>query len=214
MKITNRMNLTILVLLFIGILFSGCGTYYYAQLQVPLVEVERPSDAFDRYGEKNIEQVSNENNKILQKYSDGLIDIEWYVDTGGLSFEVTNKTENSIKIIWDEAAYIDYNGKSGKVMHSGIKYTDRNLSQPPTIIPRGSTISDIVIPNENVYYSDYSGWQKEYLFRKLYSDNPEKLKSLVSIWIGKKIQVLLPFEHQNVVNEYIFSFEVKDFITL
>lgn len=213
MKTTNRLSIVLLVIFMVGFLFTGCSTYYYALLQTPLVEVERPTDALDRYGEKKIEQVSNENNKIFQKYSDGLINIEWYVDTGGLSFEVTNKTKNSIKIIWDEAAYIDYNGKSCKVMHTGIKFTDRNLPQPPTVIPRGSTVSDIIIPNENVYYSDYSGWQKEYLFKRLYGDDVEELKISATSWIGKKIQVLLPLKHQEVVNEYIFTFEVQDFVT-
>lgn len=36
-------------------------------------------------------------------------------------------------------------------MHSGVKYTDRNNSQPATSIPKGASLSDILLPTDNVF---------------------------------------------------------------
>ena len=72
-----------------------------------------------------------------------------------ISFTIKNKTDNVLKIIWDEAAIVQF-GTSHKVMHSGVKYIDRNSSQPPTAIPPQASIDDIVLPADNVYYREGS----------------------------------------------------------
>lgn len=46
-------------------------------------------------------------------------------------------------------------------MHSGVKYIDRNNSQPPNIIPKNASLSDVIIPTDNIYYvsGQYGGWR-------------------------------------------------------
>lgn len=98
-------------------------------------------------------------------------------------------------------------------MHTGVKYIERNNSQPPTIIPRGASVNDIIIPCNNVYYNSYSNsWTKKNLFGNISSTEYSTLDSLAQPWVGKQVQVLLPLEHQGVLNEYIFTFEVDDYI--
>jgi hypothetical protein len=55
---------------------------------------------------------------------------------------------------------------------------------------------------ENIYYSN--GWSEKSIFPKESSE--ETIKS----YIGKTYRVLLPIQIENVVNEYLFSFQVTN----
>jgi len=58
-----------------------------------------------------------------------------------------NKSDHSIKNDW-MSRLCNENGSSQKVFHAGVKYTDRNNSQPPTTIVKGASIDDLVMPTE------------------------------------------------------------------
>jgi hypothetical protein len=139
-----------------------------------------------------------------------------------LSFLLENKTDYSIKIPWDEAAYVDEFGRSHRVMHSGVKYTDRDKPQPPSVIVRKGSIEDIVYPTDYISWSSgtrYSAgsWVEEPLFLAMdfhgeyfkgkYSSLAQ-FEEAVNKNIGKQIQVLLPLQIQDVVHDYIFTFTV------
>ena len=105
-----------------------------------------------------------------------------------------NKSDNSIKIIWDEAVYIDEDNSSLRVIHSGVKYVDGEKAQPLTVIAKKTKINDLVTPVDNIYYS--GGWGKRPLFS-------------VQKSAGKTVKILLPIQIQETINEYIFSFKVN-----
>ena len=71
-------------------------------------------------------------------YEDNDLKITFSVGTKEIDFEIYNKTDKSIKIIWDETSFIPY-GEGKKVMHKGVKYTDRDAAQVPTSIPSKTT---------------------------------------------------------------------------
>lgn len=106
-----------------------------------------------------------------------------------------NKSDNSIKIIWDEAVYIDEDNSSLRVIHSGVKYVDGEKAQPLTVIAKKTKINDLVTPVDNIYYSDGS-WGKLPLFS-------------VQKSAGKTVKILLPIQIQETINEYIFSFKIN-----
>jgi hypothetical protein len=128
-------------------------------------------------------------------------------------FTLQNKTDHSIKIIWDEAVYVDPNGSSGRVMHAGVKYIDRNNPQPPTVIVKNANIDDMIVPTDNIYYvsGQYGGWRTKPMLPNR-ANTQEELNALTQQYIGKEVRVLLPLEIQGTVNEYIFTFKVEDFI--
>lgn len=74
----------------------------------------------------------------------------------GTSFQFKNKTNNAIKIIWDETTFIDRLGHPKKIFHSGVKIVDRNGPQLPTVIPPNTQISDDLISTDKVHYLRYS----------------------------------------------------------
>ena len=125
------------------------------------------------------------------------------------NFSLTNKSGHTLKINWDDVSYVDTDGKVGRVMHSGVKYVDRNNSQPATTVPKGATISDILLPTDNVYYvsGQYGGWRESYLFPRSYS-TPEAFNSSASTYVGKKMIVMMPIMIENVQNDYTFTFNI------
>ena len=191
------------------ILIAGCVPAHWAHYDIGLYTVERPAQARERYGESKIMKVQEEG---VEKYyfEDEMVKIIWIPTPFQISFILTNKTSHSIKILWDEAAYVDENGVSHRVMHSGVKYIDRNNPQPPTVVVRKGTVSDLVFPTDYVYYASgkYGGWRETPLFPNSGYDI-EELKEKAEKYVGKTLQVLLPLQIEGVVNEYIFSFKIN-----
>jgi hypothetical protein len=196
--------------------FLGCATYR-AYYDIALKEVERPVEAKERYGEQEITKVEEEG-IFKYHFEDQMVEIIWIPTSFRCSFILKNKTNHSIKIVWDEAALVDEKGESHRVVHSGVKYIDRNNPQPLSVIVRGGTISDIIISSDNIYYEsgEYGGWQEKPLFptwvrqRWLRKKEVDLFRTQVKKYVGKTIQVLLPLQIEDVINEYIFTFEIKD----
>ncbi|MGL4806449.1 MAG: hypothetical protein ACRC26_08895, partial [Bacteroidales bacterium] len=96
------------------------------------------------------------------------------------------------------------------VMHAGVKYIDRNSSQPATIIPKGASLSDIIQPTANVYYisGKYGGWRTANLFD--FNINKANLEASKASYIGRTVRILLPIFIQDVRNEYVFEFKIND----
>ena len=199
-------------------------TIYIANYKITLWEVERSKNAAKKYGTQKVDSVSGDSNYNLL-FEDDLVKILWYVDSRSIAFLINNKTNRSIKIPWDEAVYIDENGRNHRVMHSGIKYIDRESPQVPSIIVRKGALEDIVFPTDYVYYeSGYldSGWKEKplltdvdyhsYLMKGTYPTF-DSFKNYVKSNIGKTYQVLLPLQIENIINDYVFTFKIKDVTT-
>lgn len=95
-------------------------------------------------------------------------------------------------------------------MHSGVKYIDRNNSQPASVIPKGATLSDIIMPTDNVYYisGQYGGWREGNLFN--FPIDKKNIEQSKLPYIGKTVKVLFPIIIEDVKNEYVFEFKIND----
>jgi len=184
------------------------GTY-----KVGLQEVESPKNVREQFGETKV--VNFEDQGVTKySYEDGLIKIIWLPGNTQFNFSLLNKSEHSIKIIWDEAVYVNESGSSQKIMHAGVKYTDRNSSQPPTTVVKGASVEDLIMPSDNVYYvsGQYGGWRELPLFKNK-ATTPEELQVIKTSYVGKTVKVLLPLKIEETTNEYLFTFKIEDFIT-
>jgi len=199
--------------IFIAIIATSCVAMLTspATYKVGLIEVERPEDATIRYGDYRINNVM-EDSKSKYTYEDELMKISWFVGSTQFSFVLENKSNQTLKINWDEAAYITHTGSTERIMHSGVKYTEKNNSQPASIVVKNGHITDLIMPTSNVYYvsGQYGGWRETPLFLIVKSDIEKN--AALETYKDKKVKVLLPIEVEGVVNEYIFSFEVEDII--
>jgi len=201
------------------------STVYSAQYSFSLSNVERPEKASQRYGQQKIDTLSQKQYHFY--FEDDLVRVLWSVSSNNISFYLQNKTEHSIKIPWDEAAFIDENGSSHRVMHSGVKYNDREQPQAPSIIARKSSIEDLAFPTDYVEWkegSEYTSgkWDEKSFFpdfdyHSKYSSGTypsfESFDQIAKSNVGKTLQVLLPLQIEDVVNDYIFSFKVDSVST-
>jgi hypothetical protein len=203
---------------------------YDIKYDISLRMVERPADAKTRYGEQ-MTTLIQEGDTLKYSFEDEMVKILWLPTVSDINFILENKTNHSINIIWDEAAFVDEEGQSHRVMHSGVKYADKDKPQPPSVIVKQTTLTDLVFPADNVHFEE--GWQKKSLFfpvdniyveggwrkepifptkiiGKDKNDGFQHIQTEVKKHIGKSYQVLLPLQIEDVINEYIFSFQVDD----
>lgn len=200
-----------LLLLVVGAcLLSSCGAFksYIASYSVGLSAVESPADAKQQFGETKV-VTFDEEGVSKYRYEDDYINIVWYVGSKQFNFTLNNKSGHSLKINWDDISFVDTKGQVGRVMHSGVKYSERNNSQPATTVPKGASISDILLPTENVYFvsGQYGGWRENYLLPCVYQ-TPEAFNAGASSLVGKTMTIMMPIMIENVQNDYTFTFNI------
>ena len=199
-----------LFLLFSAFALSSCGVFknYIASYSVGLSSVESPADAKQQFGETKV-VTFNEEGVSKYRYEDDYINIVWYVGLKQFNFTLNNKSGHSLKINWDDISFVDTKGQVGRVMHSGVKYTERNNSQPATTVPKGASITDILLPTDNVYYvsGQYGGWRENYLLPCVYK-TPEEFNARASSLVGKTMTIMMPIMIENVQNDYTFTFNI------
>ena len=167
------------------------GRYHYI-----LSKIEKPKNSSIRYGE--YQEIKTDDNVSKFLYEDNILSILWYGDKNQFVFSLKNKSNHSLKIIWDEAAFINNQNESSRVIHKGIRYIDANKSQASTIIPKGTELNDIIAPVDRIRFSD------EYYLLEMVEGSFRYDPALE----GKQVKVLLPIEIQGVTNEYIFTFDM------
>jgi hypothetical protein len=197
------------------LMFTSCGTFksYVASYSVGLTSVESPTDAKQQFGETKVVNF-NEDGVSKYRFEDDYIETVWYVGSKQFNFTLKNKSGHTLKINWDDVSYVDTKGQVGRVMHSGVKYTERNNSQPATTVPKGATISDLLLPTDNVYYvsGQYGGWRESYLIPCIYQTK-EALDSSASDYVGKTMTIMMPIMIENVQNDYTFTFNIDELIS-
>ncbi len=205
----KKVNLFLLA--FTAFMLTSCGAFknYIASYSVGLSSVESPADAKQQFGETKV-VTFNEEGVSKYRYEDDYINIVWYVGLKQFNFTLNNKSGHSLKINWDDISFVDTEGQVGRVMHSGVKYTERNNSQPATTVPKGASISDILLPTENVYFvsGQYGGWRENYLLPCVYQ-TPEAFNAGASSLVGKTMTIMMPIMIENVQNDYTFTFNIE-----
>ena len=158
-----------------------------------LLRVEKPADESVRYGETSTIQEAG-----ITKYSyvDNVIDILIFGDMAQFSFVLKNVSDNSIKVVWNEAVFVGMDGSVSKVMHSGIKYSQREGDQPASVIIRGAKLEDVAVPTELIYYSDLLN---KWTSKSMYPSKPG---------FNGQVSLMLPIQIKDTINEYIFVFDV------
>jgi hypothetical protein len=203
---------------------------FVANYSLSFDKVERPKSFNDRYSQIKTDTAVN-NHKYNFYFEDSVLQILWRVNQDAIGFYMNNKTDHSLKIVWDEAAFVDQNGTTHRVMHQGIKYTDRDQAQPPSIVVRKGNYGDIIEPTDYVSFrerTEYSsgGWEEkpilEYFdshYNSAFTHQEGKYPTLeafttaVKANVGKSIQVLLPIRIEETTNDYIFTFKIDSLST-
>ena len=187
--------------------------HYSARYDIMLVSVDRPAQAKELYGDMSLSKAQTPD-ASLNIAEDQLVKIVWLPPDRELSLELLNKTGQSLKIPWDESAYVDISSHSHRVVHSGVKFSDRNSSQPPSIVPSKGRLADFLYPSDLISYvpGQYGGWAQPLMFpcvkpRYVCESNHRQLASAHK---GLTYRVLLPLQVGTDIYNYTFTFKVNN----
>lgn len=201
------------------IFLYGCAASvkHYLLYDINLEDVERPAEAIERFNEQKISTIEEEGYTYM--FEDKMIRILWRPSPVELSFFLENKTDSSIRIIWNEAAYVSEKGESYRVIHAGVKYVDRDRPQVPSVVKEKGMLKDFVYPADYVSYTRddwverplFVGWVEKPLlpYTQKGGDSQALLNSAQGC-LGKTLQVLLPIQFEGVTYDYAFTFKIKD----
>ena len=148
---------------------------------------------------------------VLSTYEDSIMKIVWVYSGSFLGFIVTNRSGETFKIIWDDAAYIDLGNQSLRIFHTGVSYIDRDKPQPPTSVYKNTTLEELIAPASYTTFEPgqfTGGWKS----RPLIPIAPGVFSSKVEYnerLIGQILRVVLPIKMDERVLEYMFSFKIK-----
>ena len=193
-------------------LLTSCGVTTFQVYSFDLSEVQRPNIADQSYGDKIIVTDLKKDSPGRHSYEDGFLKITWEPDNQQFRFWLTNKTINPIQITWDNAGYVDHEGSAIRVIHSGVKFINRYEHQAPTTIPGGSTLSDMLIPADNIHFSS-DGWDSRQIMptksvNAWTRSGLTKVQAVNPGYIGKCVSFLLPVNINGVQNDYLFIFNI------
>jgi PBP1b-binding outer membrane lipoprotein LpoB len=136
------------------------------------------------------------------KYRDKLIAISFVVEEQSLQMQFENLSEKEVSIRWEQAMYTDVNGQTQRLMHSGIRFLDRNNPLPAQVVKSHASVQESVIPVGNVFMSpEKKGYDIRPLFPVL--GDASALK-------GKAITLSIPVEFNHQVQPYNFNIEIVD----
>jgi len=160
-----------------------------------LLTVDRPKSASEKFGQVSIQRIAD---TATSRYraEDSLVAVEFSLGTEQIEFVCRNKTSRPIKIDWEKAAYINPYGAHKRVIHSGIRYERKAEPQLPSIIRKGETLTDHVLPSENINVYLYGSGG--FTIYPLFSGRE----------FGKFASLLLPLEIDGVEYDYLFRFSI------
>ena len=150
----------------------------------------------------------NEQGFTTPGYRDSTIRVVFTFEPTHVDFSLTNESDSDFGIIWDEAVFVDgvSNAAEG-VFHRGVKLLDRHDAQVPSVVVKGSCVSESlavknlpVLPvdgkHEQVVPTPSGGFDRQQYFylRKL-------------IRIPQEILEYPPFEVATVKNQVRAEFD-------
>jgi hypothetical protein len=129
----------------------------------------------------------------------------------GLNFTLFNKSNDGIKINWDEVS-ISENGVAKRVVHKETGMTRINDLQPPTTIPPKSSLNDFVVPTDNIMFVPVYGRQTMVVTDSypIYDYGNKAKSERIMKSKGKRITLYLPFYIRNTFCSKTYAFTIVD----
>jgi hypothetical protein len=135
-------------------------------------------------------------------FEDQSIKIRFSLSKKQIGLVLQNKMHSPIKLDWNNISYVDVAGLAHGVIHTGVRYIERDRPQVPTVIPPAAMIEDVIIPSDHISYTSGSGsgWSSRSLFPAI---------TETDLYIGKTFSVFMPLEFDGGVKNYLFSFRIE-----
>lgn len=137
-------------------------------------------------------------------YTDQSITMQFFIQEKRIFFDLRNKTDETILVIWNDAVFYGADGTAQRLINSKNMFTENLTLMEPTLIPPNSSIRDSMVPEKHMVLLEEWTWYLEPLFDFISSD-AKKLK-------GKTFVLEIPMEVKRYPRVYTFTFEVAQVI--
>lgn len=125
----------------------------------------------------------------------------------GISFVLKNKLESPIEILWDQSSFINTRDESSRLVHAGVKYTDKERPQPNTVIPPMAKVSDTVYPSDYVVFSE-DKWKNLPILPFTVGINNDPAS--FNFYVGKSVRLYLRLLIEDKKVDYLVSFTITE----
>ena len=198
------------------ILLSSCSRDYYNAYYDMSLNIDLPTKINKELGSKTKMDLTDKG-KDYFNYEDKDFSIAIKPSNIGFNFKIQNKTDDTIKIIWDNSAMINEDNNTERLLHAGTSYMDGNKTQLPSIIVKHTSILEYVAPQNSLRMNDGEWSTESYFVSTVFGKNIDvKALALKQEMVLKNrfknriIKLLLPIEINNKISYYTFNFKVDD----
>ncbi|MHC4780350.1 MAG: hypothetical protein ACYTFG_17410 [Planctomycetota bacterium] len=188
----------------------GCASYE-VDYEIALEEVERTSSGSKREVLDTIRRMTTGAASVFL-FEDDVLKFIWSPRAEEMRFKLVNKGDETLRIIWDEALYIDEKGVNTRLVHAGIHSNDAYKLQPPSLVVKKGILSEAVFPAHHVAGDPrpVDRGTMEPIF-PMWGRSKDALKSGAQKVVGKTVRILLPVVREEKKTVYTFHFVVKGF---
>jgi len=137
------------------------------------------------------------------RFRDKNISVSFVVGEQGFEMQFENLSPYDVKILWDRSEYTDVNRQTQRLMHSGVRFPDRNNPIPDQFVLSRSSVQETVIPISNVYVLPQ---RKGYDIRPLFPIESDVAAGLK----GKRVILFIPVEINRQIIPYNFTIEITN----
>lgn len=190
----NRIQYLLVAFCFMALMECAAPVKIY-KYDLSLTEEGMLKDSSSRYGDRIVKKITD-SAVTNYYYSDSILEITFWIEDMQFAFILKNKTDSTLKIVWDSIVYVNANGLRQRVIHSGINFFNKLDPQQPALVAKESSLSESILPADNINYDNvFKEWRKDNLITTADS--------------GKSIQILFPVEINGSVHHYTFRFTIN-----
>jgi len=139
------------------------------------------------------------------RFQDKHISVSFAVGEQGFEMQFENMSSHDAKILWDRAEYTSVKGQKQRLMHTGVRFPDRNNPIPDQFVLSRSSVQETLFPIGNVYMLPQ---KKGYDIRPLIPRDNDAVGGLK----GKSVNLFIPVEINRQIIPYNFKIEVTDVV--
>jgi hypothetical protein len=138
------------------------------------------------------------------RFRDDKVAVSFTVSDQSLQMRFENLTASDLKILWDRTEYTDVNKQTHRLMHSGVRFQDRNNPIPAQVVPPHASVQEGVIPIDKVIISPQ---KRTYQVQPLIALDSDAAAAALK---GKTIVLFIPVEINRQIIPYNFKIEIND----
>lgn len=145
-------------------------------------------------------------------YENDTFSIVYDIDSKKINFTLYNKSEDGLKINWDEVS-ISLNGKAYRILHKETGTLKINDVQPPTTIPPKAVLEDFLVPSNSVRtVSSYYSFTVIYDIFPKYDKGSKKLRNEIMNFKGQRITIFFPFFIKGIYVSHYYDLMISDVV--